>query len=95
MFSFALDMAVVGGTSRGKRNLPLNPDLQTLLDCSAQSRTVFRAVLMAVPYVGQGMHAEGLPCSLCHDQLLAQRAAKQCKVIKVWDFSLEQRVLKQ
>lgn len=74
-----------------KHNFPLNPDLQTLLDCSAQSRTVFRAVLMAVPCVGQGM----LPSSLCYDQLLAQRTAKQCKVIEVWDFSLEQRVLKQ
>lgn len=72
---------------------PLNPDLQTLFDCPVQN--YFRAVLMAVPCVGQGMHSEGLPSSLCHDQLFAQRTAEQCKVSEVWDFSLEQRVLKQ
>lgn len=44
---------------------------------------------------GQGMHSEGLPSSLCHDQLLAQRTAKQCKVFEFWEFSLEQHVLKQ
>lgn len=42
---------------------------------------------MAVPCVGQGMLSEELPSSLCHDQLLAQRTAKQFKVIEVGDFS--------
>lgn len=59
MFSFALDMTVVGRMSCAKHYLPLNPDLQTLLDCSAQSRTVFRAVLVTVPCEGQGMHTKG------------------------------------
>lgn len=44
--------------SCAKHYHPLNPDLQALLDCSGQSRTVSRAVLVTVPCEGQGMHTE-------------------------------------
>lgn len=79
--------------SCAKHYHPLNPDLQALLDCSGQSRTVSRAVLVTVPC--EECTQRGLPSSLCHDQLLAQRTAKQWTAFEVWDFSLEQCVLKQ
>lgn len=61
MFSFALDMTV-GRMSCAKHYLPLNPDLQTLLDCSAQSQKCFQSCPHDCALWGTGnAHKGGCP----------------------------------
>lgn len=87
-------MTAVGGMSCEKHKIPLNPDSQNLFDCSAQSRTISELSSWLCPVWDRECTQRGFP-PLCAMTNCLLRELQNNVVIEVWDFSLEQHVLKQ
>lgn len=95
MFSFALDTTVVWGMSCEKHKLPLNPDLQTLLDCSAQPRTISELSSWLCPVWDRECTQRGCPPLCAMTNCLLRELQNNVKQLRLGIFPLEQHVLKQ